>query len=99
MGLGFVLLAWMILFGCAGLPVAACLAAWSWRTGRLAGAPSKGRALAAALLPIVLIAVGLFWFLAYAGYSWAIRKVDPGVGDAWTVPLGHGYFFCMIDVP
>lgn len=45
------------------------------------------------------MAVGLLWFLCYAAYSSSVRKVDPGLGDIWAVPLRHGYFFCMIDVP
>lgn len=97
MGLGFVLLVWMVFFGCAGLPIAAGLVSWSWRNGRRAGAPSKVRAGAAGLLPFTLIAVGLTWFFLYAVYSWSVRQVDPGLGDIWAVPLRHGYFFCMID--
>jgi hypothetical protein len=98
MGLGFVLVVWTLLLGCAGLPIAALLAFWSWRRGRLAGTPSKVRAAVAGLLPLVLIAVGLVWFFGYAAYSWTVRRVDPGLGDSWAVPLQHGYFFCMIDV-
>ncbi len=98
MGLGFVLLFWMIFFGCAGLPIAGVLAFWSWRNGRLVGSPSKVRAAVAGVLPFVLIALGLVWFVGYAAYSWSVRRVDPGLGDSWAVPLRHGYFFCMIDV-
>ena len=98
MGIGFVLLIWMLFFGCAGLPVAGALAYWSWRTGSRAGSPSKVRAAAAGVLPFVLIGLGLLWFFGYAAYSWSVRRVDPGLGDSWAVPLRHGYFFCMIDV-
>jgi hypothetical protein len=98
MGLGFVLLVWTIFFGCAGLPIAVGLAYWSWRNGCRANSASKGRAFAAGLLPFILIPLGLAWFFAYAAYSWSVRKVDPGLGDSWAVPLRNGYFFCMIDV-
>jgi hypothetical protein len=98
MGIGLVLLFWIIFFGCAGLPVAVGLAYWSWRNGRRANSASKARAFAAGLLPFILIALGLIWFFAYAAYSWSVRKVDPGLGDTWAVPLRNGYFFCMIDV-
>jgi hypothetical protein len=98
MGLGFVLLIWIIFFGCAGLPVAGGLAYWSWRNGRRAHSPSKWRAAAAGLLPFVLIVVGMVWFAGYAVYSEVARKVDPWLGDSLAVPLRHGYFFCMIDV-
>jgi hypothetical protein len=97
MGIGFVLLFWMMFFGCAGLPIAAGLGYWSWRNSRGRSA-SKERAVAAGCLPFVLIPVGLLWFFSYAAYSGIVRKMDPGLGDTWTVPLPHGYFFCMIDV-
>jgi len=99
MGIGFVLLIWMVFFGCAGVPIAGGLAYWSWRTGAVAGTPSKTRAIAAALLPGVLIIAGLTWFFSYAFYSGVVRHVDAGIGDAGAVPLKHGYFFCIIDVP
>ena len=98
MGLSFVLLLWVILFGCAAVPVGTALACWSWVNGIRVQTPSRGRALVAGLLPFVLIPVGLFWFLGYAAYSSLVRNVDPGLGDSWKVPLPHGYFFCMIDV-
>ena len=79
------------------VPAALALAWWSWRTGRRAGAPSRTRALAAGLLPFVLIALGLIWFFGSALYSESIRRVDPGIGDYWMVPVGQGYLFCMID--
>src|SRR5258708_33756643 len=99
MGLGFVLFAWLLIFGCIGLPVAGGLATWSWLWGRKRGKPSRWRAVAAAVLPFVLIDVGLGWFLGYVAYSWSVRRVDPALGDSWAVPLKHNYFFCMIDVP
>jgi hypothetical protein len=98
-GLGFVLFAWLLIFGCIGLPVAGGLATCSWLWGRKRGKPSRWRAVAAAALPFVLIAVGLGWFFAYAAYSWSVRRVDPALGDSSAVPLKHNYFFCMIDVP
>jgi len=98
MGLGFVLFVWTMGFGCTGLPVAGGLAYWSWRSGHRAHSPSIWRAVAAGLLPFILILCGLIWFFAYAAYSWSVRKVDPGLGDSWVVPFRNGYSFCMIDV-
>jgi hypothetical protein len=97
-GLGFVLLFWLILCVCAAFPIATTLACWSWLNGLRAQTPSKPRALVAGLLPFVLIPVGMLWFLGYAAYSSSVRHVDPGLGDSWKVPVAHGYFFCMIDV-
>jgi len=89
---------WVFVCGCVAIPIATGLALWSWLNGRRAGLPSKQRAVAAGCLLFVLIPVGLLWFFSYALYSGAVRKVDPGLGDLWAVPLPHGYFFCMIDV-
>jgi hypothetical protein len=97
MSYSFVLLIWTFLLVFIAVPVALGLAWWSWRTGRRAGVPSEARALAAGLLPFILIAVGLVWFFADAVYSESIRRVDPGIGDYYMVPVGRGYLFCMID--
>jgi len=51
MGIGFVLLVWAFLLGCAGAPVSIVLAVWSWRVQRRSR-PSSGffRPIAAAFL-------------------------------------------------
>ena len=98
MGIGFVLLIWIALFSCAGIPVAGVLAWWSWRNSRRLVGPWKARAFAAGSLPFVLIGVGLVWFMGYAIVAGQLG-MDPGLGDSWSVPLTNGYFFCMIDVP
>jgi len=41
MGIGFVLLVWAFLLGCAGAPVSIVLAVWSWRVQRRSR-PSRG---------------------------------------------------------
>jgi hypothetical protein len=42
-----------------------------------------------------LIAFGFpFGWLVFCG---VVRNVDPGLGDWWQVPIGHGYSFVMID--
>jgi len=99
MGLGFVLFGWTLICGVVAVPIAAGLGAWSWRAGRKSGALSRRRVVAAAIFPFLLIAFGLFYFVAYAVYSYAARHVDPGIGDGWQVPLGGGYDLCMIDEP
>jgi hypothetical protein len=99
MGLGFVLLIWIVLCGMAAVPMGAALGYWSWRNGRRARTVSLRRALSAALLPFIWIPLGLAWFAAYAVYCEGVRGVDPGLGDSFRVPLANGYAFCMIDAP
>jgi hypothetical protein len=55
--------------------------------------------LAAALLPFVLFS---FWVIAYIPYhNWSVepRHVDPGLGDAWWVPVSNDYSFYLLAVP
>jgi len=98
MGIIFVLFLWIVFLGCVGIPVAASLAWWSWRNGHQESRPWKARAIMAAALPFILIGMGLVWFVGYAIVS-GLRGMDPGLGDSWSIPLTHDYFFCMIDVP
>jgi hypothetical protein len=37
-------------------------------------------------------------FVGYAIFCGTVRDVDPGLGDWWQVPIGHGYALVMIDV-
>ena len=99
MGLGFVLFGWTIICGVVAVPIAAGLGAWSWRWGRKSGSLSRRRVVAAAMFPFLLIPFGLSYFVVYAVYSYVARHVDPGIGDGWQVPLGGGYYLCMIDEP
>ena len=50
-------------------------------------------------VPISADPVWASYFVGYAVYSYAARHVDPGIGDGWQVPLGGGYYLCMIDEP
>ncbi len=100
MGIGFVLLIWAVLLGCAALPVGLGLGVWSWRNQRTAP-ESRGmlRPIAAAALPFVLLVYCGATFIAYAIWCEEVRHVDAGIGDSWAVPVGDDHFFCMIDVP
>jgi hypothetical protein len=51
------------------------------------------------IFPFILLVYGLFAFIGYAFYCEMVRKVDPGMGDGWQVPVGNDYYLCMIDVP
>src|SRR5437867_3088253 len=99
MGIGFVLLLWAVFFGCAAIPVAATLAVWSWRNQtRSVANHNYLRPLVASLLPFGLLVYAGTAFIVYAIWCGTARGVDPGLGDLWAVPVGTGYYFCMIDV-
>ena len=38
------------------------------------------------------------WFVAYAVLNQVVFHHDPGLGDGWYTPVGHGYAIDMIDV-
>ena len=97
MGIGFVLIIWIILLGIIGFPLAGILAYWSWRNNKFASSSRMKRAAIAGLFPYVVIPVGLIWFVLYAYYCGTIRNVDPGLGDSWHVPIQNSYYFCMTD--
>lgn len=99
MGIGFVLLIWMVLCGLAAVPISAAVAYWSWRNSRDTSVLNARRSMRAALLPFLLIVVGLVWFIAYGVYCEVVRGVDPGIGDMAMVPIVNGYSLCMMDVP
>ena len=97
MGIGFVLLIWAALLTCVGTTLVAGL--WIWRRikqrhqGR--GNFRIGRTL---VLFFVLLMYGGVSFIIYGIWCETVRHVDAGIGDSWEVPVGNGYFFCMIDV-
>ena len=98
MGIGFVLLIWLIL--CMGV---ACLCSlvfgtftW-WLVRRANRGPRLRGVLAAILLPPISVVCGLMGFVGYGLWCEASRGVDPGIGDSWEVPLGSGYQLLMID--
>jgi hypothetical protein len=100
MGIGFVLLVWAVVLGCAAVPFSVGLAIWRWRTQRCSRPnTSLLRPIAAALLPFILLTYGGLAFIAYATWCETKRHVDAGIGDSWMVPVANNHFFCMIDVP
>lgn len=100
MGIGFVLMLWTVLLGCAALPVSIALTIWSSRNWRESRSTTKLlRPIGAALLPFILLAYGGAAFIGYAVWCERVRHVDPGIGDGWAVPVANNYSFWMIDVP
>jgi len=99
-GIGVVLLFWALLFGGAAVVCAMVLGLWSWWNHRRAfGRPGIFKAVAAAVLPFLLLGYAGAAFAGYAIWCEAVRGVDPGIGDGWQVPVGNDHYFCMIDVP
>src|SRR5579864_2883925 len=97
MGIGFVLLFWVIVGGILSVTGSAVLwkAAESFTRG---GVNGRRRAiLAAGAFPFVCFgwAVLIFIFQAIVNEGWLHR--DVGIGDTWTCPLPNGYALLMID--
>jgi hypothetical protein len=66
------------------------LGLWSWWNQRRAvGRGGVLKPAAAAALPFLLLGYGGVAFTGYAIWCEAIRDVDPGLGDAWRVPVGN----------
>lgn len=99
MGIGIALVFWALVLGVLAAAAAVMLALWSWWNQRRAGRRGLVRPLFAAVFPFLALAYAAALFIVYAIWCEGIRGVDPGIGDAWRVPLAHGYYFCMIDVP
>jgi hypothetical protein len=97
MGLGVVLLVWIVLCGLAAVPVAGVLAYWSRRNARQVPGSNLPRTVRAAVMPYLLLAFAVAWFAAYGVYCEAVRGVDVGIGDRARVPLSNGYVFCATD--
>jgi hypothetical protein len=94
-GIGFVLIVWAFLLAVLAVPAMLVLLAVAHRTGGRARAKRVFRwAVVAAPLAAAYAGAG---FLAYAFWCSAVRDVDPGIGDSWSVPLGRGFSLSFID--
>jgi hypothetical protein len=98
MGIGFVLLFWVVLGGILSVGGAAVLrkAAESLTHGVVNG--RRRAILTASAFPFVCFgwAVLIFIFQAVVNEGWLHR--DVGIGDTWTCPLPNRYALLMIDV-
>lgn len=100
MGIGFVLFFWALILGAAAVPVSIALGFWSWwNERRTHGRGWIFKAVIAAALPFILLGYAGAAFVMYWIWCEGVRDVDAGIGDTWRVPIGHDYYFCMIDVP
>ena len=98
MGVGFVLLLWVVV----GTVVAAVGAATlGLATALLTRGVANGRRkviIAASLFPIVCLGWGGLMFVFQAVVNEGLLHRDLGLGDTWHAPLPNGYQIMMIDV-
>ena len=89
-----------MILGGAAVVSAVVLGLWSlWNHRAVIGRREVFKAVAAAALPILMFVYAGAAFVGYAIWCETVRGVDPGIGDAWRVPVGNDHYFCMIDVP
>ena len=101
MGIGFVIIIWGIIFTILFAPTSFFigLAVRWWVLRREGRVISFRRAMTFGIFPFILLVYGFFALIGYAFHCELVRKVDPGIGDGWQVPLGNDYYLCMIDTP
>ncbi len=100
MGIGFVLMIWLVILIILGVPAALFFILIAYLVSRKASSKyRKRRMIFAAFLPYLMIAYFGFCFVIYSIWCVTLRHVDIGIGDGWCVPLGEGYTFEMIDIP
>lgn len=96
MGIGFVLFFWVLILAVIATPAALILIVSAYVTDGREGGNRFVRTTAlrsCAGFIYLLTAFLLYW------WSCAIRDVDPGIGDSWSVPLSGRYSLAFIDLP
>lgn len=97
MGIGVVLLVWLIVWLGLACLLSSVLGPFTLRLVRHASRRSRTRAVSAVVvLPPVSMIAGVIGFVGYGIWCETSRGVDAGVGDL-HVPLGSGYQLVMID--
>ena len=100
MGLGFVLIIWLIILVALAIPTSATLCLLTRRFSKSATKNLlRRRIVIAGVVPFAMIAYFGFAFIAYGSWCLLVRNVDPGIGDGWVVPVGNDYTMEMIDIP
>jgi hypothetical protein len=97
MGIGFVLFGFFVLgfflaIIAGGIAAVVCRIAAKRR-----GRPYLRACLVAFAFPFACLIFCGMAFLGYAEFCGSVLNEDPGVGDWWQVPIGHGYTFVMVD--
>jgi len=98
-GLGIVLLFWLVVGSVFAVTGATTLAG---STSRLTRGATNGRRkiiIAAGLFPFVCLCWAGLIFLFQALVNEGLLHRDLGLGDTWHAPLPNGYQILMIDVP
>lgn len=100
MGIGFVLITWLIILVALAIPTSAILCLLTRSFSKSAAKKLRTRRIViAAALPFAMIVYFGCAFIAYGSWCLLVRNVDPGIGDGWVVPVGHDYTMEMIDIP
>lgn len=99
MGLGIVLLFWLVVSGIVSAAAAVVLAGIVYFVERRRGRVRKRWLLGFAILPFLATAYLWSAFAVYGVWCETVRDVDLGIGDSWRVPLTDGYRLTMIDTP
>jgi hypothetical protein len=100
MGIGFVLLVWLVLSMVGALCASIGLGFATWRFLRRSAKGPRRRAIVATVaLPPLAVVSAFAGFVGYGIWCETVRGVDAGLGDSWRVPLGSGYSLQMIDTP
>jgi hypothetical protein len=100
MGIGFVLISWLIIFIVLAIPTSAILCILTRSLSKsVAKELRKRRTIIASALPFALIVYFGCAFVLYGSWCFLVRNVDPGIGDGWVVPIGNDYTMEMIDTP
>lgn len=100
MGIGFVLIIWLIIFVVLAIPTSAILCLLTRFFSKSATKKlCRRRIVIAAVLPFAVIVYFGCAFIVYGSWCFLVRNVDPGIGDGWVVPVGNDYTMEMIDIP
>lgn len=100
MGIGFVLLIWLVVLLVLGSLGALLVSFITFRMSRSSTPAIRWtRTLGAFVYPFIMIGYLGASFLLYAVWCEGYRKVDPGLGDCWHAPIVNGYQLVFIDIP
>jgi 4-amino-4-deoxy-L-arabinose transferase-like glycosyltransferase len=98
MGIGFVLLFYLVVLSiAAGVSSLVLAAATSWYL-RTASAGRGRLTTYMAVFPFACVVYAGAWFIAYAAINDIVFHHDPMIGDGWYTDIGNGYAIDMIDV-
>lgn len=99
LGIGLVLLFWVVLLGGFAAAVATMLRGAVKKFVSSDALRGRRAQKFAFLLPFACVAFWILSFLAYAAINDRVFHRDPGLGDSWYAPIPNGVVLGAIDVP